>query len=191
MAVFFTKYVGADACTKQFSQTDKCEQEWECVYGCAENRDRLVAAAANGVNRNCLSADTNYAGSVIRTLSAECSDAQLQQLYSDGMFSAENCKASSVKEYQACLVKTPYADSTLLLYIVWLASYSVAAGLIIRWAPYYLAAAKQKNSTATNNVSSNSNISETKFASISYTRVSLTEPVQRSAPTADTDFMAL
>ena len=112
---------------KHFSKTDKCQQEWECAYGCAENRDRLVAAAGNGVDRNCLNSDTNYAGNIVRTLSASCADTELEQLYSDGMFSAKQCQTSITLETQACLAKTPYMHSIIILYASWLFTFTFAA----------------------------------------------------------------
>lgn len=128
VAVFFAEYVGANKCQKVFAQTDKCQKEWQCTYGCAENRDRLIAAAANGVNRDCLDPDTNYAGSALRTLTATCADHQMQHAYSDGMFTAANCQtAAPTAEYQACLVKTPYRHGTVLLYALWMFTFSFLA----------------------------------------------------------------
>ena len=104
-----------------------CQKEWQCVYGCAENRDRLVAAAAAGVDRNCLNPDTNYAGSIARTLSPACSDTQLQSVYSDGLFSAEQCQIRKSSEAQACLMRTPYSHTIIVLYATWLFTFTFMA----------------------------------------------------------------
>lgn len=118
-------YCNADACTP-FPSTRHCYREYNCVYGCQENRRKILNSDTVYA---CNDATTKYVVSVVNILGSKCADIEISEKYNNNNFNLTSCHAST-SAFASCGNRSPYKLSIVVGYNIWLIFWVCLFGIV-------------------------------------------------------------
>ena len=121
------RHSSADTC-QPFAHNSHCYNEYNCVYGCQSNRNKILSATPV---RDCNHATTKYVASVVNNLeSNNCQDTDLTKLYNNNdKFNVSSCEQSR-SAFASCGNRTPYKLSIVVGYNIWLILWVCLFGIV-------------------------------------------------------------